>query len=271
MATKLKNLKITSVDLVEQGANPDAHIKLYKSKNGQGQAGAEKNSLLDRLMQRLAIMVGDYLKEKDLQDSENREAEESDENLSPSEEKAREDEKKTENSLKAGEKEQQSEMVSLDYNRLTSKEKQFLRGLAEKYGRNKAENAQVAKAKAALLQVEKQMERAETLAIAKEYAILGKTADTLCDTLLELKMKSSRGYEAFLDTLEEEKLLIEKSGVFSEMGKRGEKGASANGWGKIIRAADRLQKEDPALTRAGAIQKACSDYPQLVADYEENL
>lgn len=271
MATKLKNLKITSVDLVEQGANPDAHIKLYKSKNGQGQTNAEKNSLLDRLMQRLASMVGDYLKEKDLQDRENHGTKTESENLSASENKAGENEKASEKSLLNEEEKSQAEMVSLDYSRLTPKEKQFLRGLAEKYGRNKTENAQIAKAKAELLQVEKQIQRAETMAIAKEYAILGKTADTLCDTLLELKMKSSRGYEAFLDTLEEEKLLIEKGGVFAEMGKRGEKGASADGWGKIMQAADRLQKENPALTRAGAIQKACSDYPQLVADYEENL
>ena len=29
-ATKLKNLSVTSVDLVDQGANPDAHIRLFK-------------------------------------------------------------------------------------------------------------------------------------------------------------------------------------------------------------------------------------------------
>lgn len=36
MATKLKNLKITKVDFVDDGANPEAHIKLFKSKDGQG-------------------------------------------------------------------------------------------------------------------------------------------------------------------------------------------------------------------------------------------
>lgn len=33
MATKLKNLSITSVDLVDRGANPDAHIRLFKRKD----------------------------------------------------------------------------------------------------------------------------------------------------------------------------------------------------------------------------------------------
>ena len=35
MATKLKNLKITKVDFVDEGANPDAHIRMVKSKDGK--------------------------------------------------------------------------------------------------------------------------------------------------------------------------------------------------------------------------------------------
>lgn len=31
MATKLKNLRISKVDFVDEGANPDAHIKLTQS------------------------------------------------------------------------------------------------------------------------------------------------------------------------------------------------------------------------------------------------
>lgn len=45
MATKLKNLKITKVDFVDDGANPEAHIRLFKSKGGvepPHDEGAEK-------------------------------------------------------------------------------------------------------------------------------------------------------------------------------------------------------------------------------------
>lgn len=35
MATKLKNLRISKVDFVDEGANPDAHIKLTKSKTSE--------------------------------------------------------------------------------------------------------------------------------------------------------------------------------------------------------------------------------------------
>ena len=35
MATKLKHLKITKVDFVDEGANPDAHIMLFKRKQDE--------------------------------------------------------------------------------------------------------------------------------------------------------------------------------------------------------------------------------------------
>lgn len=58
MPTKLKDLKITKVDFVDQGANPDANIMLYKRKSPvQEGPGPEDDSELDRddrsLMKRL--------------------------------------------------------------------------------------------------------------------------------------------------------------------------------------------------------------------------
>lgn len=45
MATKLKNLKVKKVDFVDEGANPDAHIKLFKRNDtGDKSDPAEKNS-----------------------------------------------------------------------------------------------------------------------------------------------------------------------------------------------------------------------------------
>ena len=47
MATKLKSLKIKKVDFVDEGANPEAHIMLHKSKDGVEQSeegNSEKGS-----------------------------------------------------------------------------------------------------------------------------------------------------------------------------------------------------------------------------------
>ncbi len=41
MATKLKNLKIKKVDFVDEGANPDAHIRMLKRKEGETQTAEE--------------------------------------------------------------------------------------------------------------------------------------------------------------------------------------------------------------------------------------
>ncbi len=54
MATKLKNLKIRKVDFVDEGANPDAHIKMLKRRDGEMQTAEEDHkkgtsSILKRL------------------------------------------------------------------------------------------------------------------------------------------------------------------------------------------------------------------------------
>lgn len=41
MTTKLKNLKVTKVDFVDEGANPGAHIRLFKRKDSAGQPEGE--------------------------------------------------------------------------------------------------------------------------------------------------------------------------------------------------------------------------------------
>lgn len=54
MATKLKNLKIRKVDFVDEGANPDAHIRMLKRRDGETQTTEEEHkkgtsSILKRL------------------------------------------------------------------------------------------------------------------------------------------------------------------------------------------------------------------------------
>lgn len=59
MATKLKNLKIKKVDFVDEGANPDAHIRMIKSKDGEGQgAEAEERKDPDSILKKLFGFIG---------------------------------------------------------------------------------------------------------------------------------------------------------------------------------------------------------------------
>lgn len=59
MATKLKGLKIKKVDFVDEGANPDAHIKMIKSKEGGGQiAEGDSEKGTGNILKRLLNFIG---------------------------------------------------------------------------------------------------------------------------------------------------------------------------------------------------------------------
>lgn len=62
MATKLKNLKVKKVDFVDQGANPEAHIKIKKNKENEEPKG---ESIVKRFFTSIAKASG--LKQEELQ------------------------------------------------------------------------------------------------------------------------------------------------------------------------------------------------------------
>lgn len=62
MATKLKNLKVKKVDFVDQGANPEAHIKIKKNKDG-----AKEENLVKRFFTAIAKASG--LKQEELENA----------------------------------------------------------------------------------------------------------------------------------------------------------------------------------------------------------
>lgn len=57
MAYTLKNLKITSTDLVDQGANPDAHVRLFKrsGENTQSLLEVQQQAEISQLKKRLVL------------------------------------------------------------------------------------------------------------------------------------------------------------------------------------------------------------------------
>ena len=62
MATKLKNLAVTKVDFVDEGANPDSHIRLFKHRDGTNTtdkgAEGERHGVLKRLVAFIAKAAG---------------------------------------------------------------------------------------------------------------------------------------------------------------------------------------------------------------------
>ena len=106
-------------------------------------------------------------------------------------------------------------------------------------------------------------------AVAAKYEKLGKNADELAATLVTLQKSGDASYNSYVALLDEQLVVVEKSGIFSEIGKNGE--GSVNAWQAITKSAATLQAADPSLSTALAIVKACEANPELAREYEKQM
>lgn len=109
--------------------------------------------------------------------------------------------------------------------------------------------------------------------MAKKYAIIGKKEEELFPVLKNLKSAGGTAYQDMITILDETVSAIEKSGVFSEIGKSGHgtsipvnKGASE---AKIDGIAKSYVEKDPTLSYEDAIAKAWENNPDLMLAYEQ--
>ena len=113
-------------------------------------------------------------------------------------------------------------------------------------------------------------EERELQEVAKKYEIIGKKAEELVPMLKSLKAAGGDAYAQMIAVLDASVSAVEKSGIFSEIGKSG--GAAASGadsaWAQIEKHAETIQKAAPTMTWAEAVDKACEQHPDLVHEYE---
>ena len=118
-----------------------------------------------------------------------------------------------------------------------------------------------------LADLKKSIEMKEFSEIAKKYAALGKKEDELAQTLYEMKKSNEANYNAYVAVLDESLGLVEKSGVFTEIGKSAHGAAVSGAVAKAELKAAEIMKADPNLTHTEAIAKAWED-PALMAEYD---
>ncbi len=122
----------------------------------------------------------------------------------------------------------------------------------------------IAKSEEFMTRIEKQ----EMTEIAKKYSILGEKPEELGEKLYNLKKSNPEMYDTCITMLDNQVALIEKTGVFGEIGKSAG-GASAAGSAveKADAKAKEIMKADPNLDYTTAIAKAWED-PALMAEYD---
>lgn len=132
---------------------------------------------------------------------------------------------------------------------------------------NKSADPALAAALEELATLKKSYEMGEMLKVAKKYAPLGKKEDELANTLYEMKKSNEANYNAYIAVLDESLGMVEKSGMFAEIGKSAG-GYSANGAvAKAEAKAHEIMKSNPNIDYDTAIAKAWDD-PALMAEYD---
>ena len=116
--------------------------------------------------------------------------------------------------------------------------------------------------------LKKSMEMKEMTEVAKKYAPLGKKEDELAQTLYDMKKSNEANYNAYISILDESLALVEKSGIFSEIGKSSSGYSAASGAeAKVEAKAQEIMKSNPSMDHTTAIAKAWED-PALMAEYD---
>lgn len=110
----------------------------------------------------------------------------------------------------------------------------------------------------------------ELAEVAKRYAIVGKKEDELVPMFKNLRAAGGTAYNDMIAVLDQAVAMVEKSGVFSEIGK------SSHGSGTVGAAEEKVEaiakgymEKDSSLDYASAMAKAWEDNPELMAEYEE--
>lgn len=117
--------------------------------------------------------------------------------------------------------------------------------------------------------LEKSLAMKEFTEIAKKYAPLGEKEDKLAQTLYEMKKSNEANYEAYINVLDKSLGLIEKSGIFTEIGKSGAAyGATGGTVGKVEAIASEIRKSNPDMSYEASIAKAWENNPELIAEYD---
>lgn len=129
------------------------------------------------------------------------------------------------------------------------------------------EMQEVNKARAAEVEeLRKSLELERLTTFAKKYEIIGKKADELAEKLYGFKKAGGTVYDDYVALLDESVTNVEKSGLFSEIGKNQSGGGGASD--KISIAASEIRKNNPALSQSEAIAKAFEEHPDLANEYE---
>ena len=110
------------------------------------------------------------------------------------------------------------------------------------------------------------LEDRELREVAKRYTLIGKKEDELFPILKSMKAAGGNAYDTYIAALDESVKLVEASGAFKEIGKRG--GEAPDAWTRAEAKAAEIMKSKN-ITKAQAIDEVLLNDPTLRAECEK--
>ena len=258
MATKLKKMRLTSVDLVRAGANQKADICLYKSantgqidnqrKDGSNMIKIDKSLFTPEELEQYEALIAKASVDPEI-------GEEEMEKEKPPFPPRREETEKADDDF------DDEEDFELDKKRGCKKS-------ADDYEREALFKSVIDRQEARIADLEKSLAMKGFTEIAKKYAVLGENPEELAKTLYDMSQADGDLYNRYVDSLEKSLDLVEKSGMFAEIGKSRFQAGASTTVGKVEAIAKSYMENDAALTYDSALAKAWENNPDLVAEYD---
>lgn len=260
MPTKLKNLTITKVALVDEGSCSDAHIRFYKRKEG-GNSGMTFEEFLKTLSEDQQALVTDAV---------NKAKEELPEGT-PTPEQLQEKEQAVADLTKAKE-DLEAKVAELEKKEETEEEEDVMKNLDPKVKAliEKAKN-QATAAEAAVKKMREDQDAVEALAKAKELPNIGAPEEDLAKNLQKLKSLDEEVFNTMFGVLKAANEMIAAKESLDELGTSKDNDeaiskAADEAWTKIEKHADELMKSKE-MTKEAAIAETIRTHRDLYKQY----
>lgn len=117
--------------------------------------------------------------------------------------------------------------------------------------------------------LQKSLDMREMTDVAKKYELLGEKTEDLANTLYELKKSGQANYDAYISVLDKSLAIVEKSGVFGEVGKNTHGANGSDAKTRVEEIAKGMREADPTLGYHASLVKACEENPELRDEYEK--
>lgn len=114
-------------------------------------------------------------------------------------------------------------------------------------------------------------ETKELESIAKKYEILGKKPEDLVPLFKSMKAANDGSYESMISVLDESLKLVEKNGIFNEIGKSGDGRSVRKSESKAELLAQEIKKSNPGMTAEQAMATVWDKHPELMQEYDNEI